>query len=106
MSAPNDPVPAWDGHTICHLPPGNPGNAHTISVGAPAVSAHLAHGDTLGPCGGGGGGGGGGGPGECLWEGETCPGTGCCAGLFCVQPDLTPCAEDAFSGCSCRVVLN
>jgi len=31
--------------TICHIPPGNPANAHTITVGRPAVSAHLAHGD-------------------------------------------------------------
>ena len=31
--------------TICHIPPGNPGNAHTITVGAPAVRAHAAHGD-------------------------------------------------------------
>jgi hypothetical protein len=36
--------------TICHIPPGNPDNAHTITVGASAVPAHLAHGDTLGPC--------------------------------------------------------
>jgi hypothetical protein len=36
--------------TICHIPPGNPNNAHTITVGAPAVPAHLAHGDTLGSC--------------------------------------------------------
>ena len=36
---------------ICHFPPGNPGNAHTIRVGAPALMAHLAHGDHLGPCG-------------------------------------------------------
>lgn len=37
--------------TICHIPPGNPANAHTIRVGAPAVPAHLAHGDHLGACG-------------------------------------------------------
>jgi subtilisin-like proprotein convertase family protein len=36
--------------TICHYPPGNPENRHTIMVGAPSVPAHLAHGDTLGPC--------------------------------------------------------
>jgi multidrug efflux pump subunit AcrA (membrane-fusion protein) len=36
--------------TICHIPPGNPGKAHTITVGRPAVPAHLAHGDTLGSC--------------------------------------------------------
>ena len=36
--------------TICHVPPGNKNNAHTITVGASAVPAHLAHGDYLGPC--------------------------------------------------------
>jgi len=36
--------------TICHIPPGNPENAHTLKIGAPAVRAHLAHGDYLGPC--------------------------------------------------------
>jgi hypothetical protein len=36
--------------TICHIPPGNPGNAHTITVSENAVDAHLAHGDTLGEC--------------------------------------------------------
>lgn len=35
---------------ICHYPPGNPGNAHTLCVGLPAVAAHLAHGDSLGDC--------------------------------------------------------
>lgn len=37
--------------TICHMPPGNPENMHTLSVGAPAVRAHLDHGDALGACG-------------------------------------------------------
>ena len=36
--------------TVCHAPPGNPDNAQTISVAESAVSAHLAHGDTLGEC--------------------------------------------------------
>ena len=35
---------------ICHIPPGNPANRHDICVGAPAVPAHTAHGDTLGCC--------------------------------------------------------
>jgi hypothetical protein len=37
--------------TICHMPPGNPDNRHTITVGESAVAAHIQnHGDTLGPC--------------------------------------------------------
>ena len=38
---------------ICHCPPGNPGNCHTIRVNESAVPAHLANhpGDHLGPCG-------------------------------------------------------
>ena len=40
---------------ICHIPPGNPDNAHTINVSVRAIPAHLAHGDTLGECGSGGG---------------------------------------------------
>ncbi len=35
---------------VCHVPPGNPSNAHTLTVGAGALPAHLAHGDTEGPC--------------------------------------------------------
>jgi hypothetical protein len=38
--------------TICHVPPGNPPNAHTITVGCSAVDAHMRNhpGDCLGPC--------------------------------------------------------
>jgi len=54
--------------TVCHIPPGNPANAHTICIGNAAVPAHLQnHGDFLGTCscsGGGGSGGGGGGTGS------------------------------------------
>jgi hypothetical protein len=50
------PSPAQSGQekvTICHIPPGNPDNAHTIVVAAAAVPAHLElHGDSVGECGG------------------------------------------------------
>lgn len=36
--------------TICHVPPGNPNNRHTISISASAWPAHQAHGDTMGAC--------------------------------------------------------
>jgi Dictyostelium (slime mold) repeat len=36
--------------TLCHMPPGHPDRANTISVGEAAVRAHLRHGDHLGPC--------------------------------------------------------
>lgn len=36
--------------TICHVPPGNPGNRHTIEVSANALQAHLDHGDYIGEC--------------------------------------------------------
>lgn len=39
-----------DDEEICHVPPGNPAAKHTIHVGAPAVPAHLGHGDYLGAC--------------------------------------------------------
>ena len=36
--------------TICHIPPGNPGAKHTISISESAWPAHQAHGDTMGSC--------------------------------------------------------
>jgi hypothetical protein len=36
---------------ICHTPPGNPQNQHTIEVSHNALKAHLALGSSLGPCG-------------------------------------------------------
>jgi hypothetical protein len=33
---------------VCHIPPGNPANAHIINVSVNAVPAHLAHGDFVG----------------------------------------------------------
>ena len=36
--------------TICHVPPGNPSNRRTLSVGESAWSAHQGHGDYRGPC--------------------------------------------------------
>jgi Dictyostelium (slime mold) repeat len=35
---------------VCHVPPGNPDNFHTITVSDNAVQAHLGHGDLLGSC--------------------------------------------------------
>jgi hypothetical protein len=46
-------VPFTEGEdkiTICHAPPGNPANAHTISVGLSAWPAHQGHGDVAGAC--------------------------------------------------------
>jgi hypothetical protein len=36
--------------TLCHVPEEDPNDPRTIEVGASAVSAHLAHGDSLGGC--------------------------------------------------------
>lgn len=48
-----DPCADQDGDgkiTLCHIPPGNPENAHTLTVSERALPAHLTHGDHCGPC--------------------------------------------------------
>ena len=35
---------------VCHIPPGNPDNAHTITISENALAAHLDHGDHVGAC--------------------------------------------------------
>jgi len=69
---------------ICHHPPGNPGNAQTICIGASAVRAHLKHGDTMGEC-----------PVPCDSADD------CHAGQFCKRADGV-CAEDASGICTNR----
>ena len=44
-------APAWAAKVkVCHVPPGNPGNFHTITINDNALSAHLGHGDLVGEC--------------------------------------------------------
>jgi len=44
--------PPGDKTVICHVPPGNPSKAHTITIGEPAANKHLLFhvGDVIGPC--------------------------------------------------------
>ena len=46
--------PAWAAPAakveVCHFPPGNPDNFHTITISEKALSTHLAHGDLAGAC--------------------------------------------------------
>ena len=35
---------------ICHIPPGNPDNRHTLLIDESDVAAHIGHGDHLGDC--------------------------------------------------------
>ena len=35
---------------VCHIPPGNPGNANTICISPNALDTHFRHGDYCGPC--------------------------------------------------------
>jgi hypothetical protein len=36
--------------TVCHAPPGNRMNMHNITIGMPALAAHIMHGDPIGEC--------------------------------------------------------
>ncbi len=88
---------------ICHLPPGNPTNAHTIIVGRAAIDAHLGHGDQVGECANG-----------CLLDptlcddGNACTSDPCDAngecGIVAVDcDDSDPCTDDGCdpaSGCT------
>jgi len=66
--------------TICHVPPGNAANQHTITVGLPALAGHEGHGDFVGGC-------------TCgNFEGALC-GNGlppCCAAFMCVAGACVP----------------
>lgn len=44
------PAQAANKVQVCHIPPGNPENVHTITVSENALPAHLAHGDLAGTC--------------------------------------------------------
>jgi hypothetical protein len=35
---------------VCHIPPGNPDNVHTITISESALGTHLDHGDHVGAC--------------------------------------------------------
>lgn len=115
-SAKHDDAPGTAGDptgkiTICHVPPGNPANAHSITVSVNGWNGHQHHqGDYAGPCHGTEGGpdagtppgeGGGGTPdagtstpdagvpacvpvgGGCAMDGQTC-----CDGLVCMDDGL------------------
>lgn len=43
-------VPVGSKQTVCHIPPGNASNQHTISIHSSQVENHIAHGDVAGPC--------------------------------------------------------
>jgi hypothetical protein len=85
---------------VCHIPPGNPANFHTITIGEKALAAHLAHGDLAGAC-------------DDFCEtlcddGDACTVDACADGGGCVHPavdcdDGNACTEDELcdpqSGC-------
>jgi hypothetical protein len=80
---------------LCHVPPGNPADAHTICVGTPAARTHLGHGDSLGVC-------------PVVCGGSV--GNTCAANQFCKR-DEGVCTTDAQGVCTplplnCQVILD
>ena len=49
-NTPTDSPMSNNKKTICHIPPGNPNNAHTLSIASAAWGAHQKHGDYQGEC--------------------------------------------------------
>lgn len=47
---PADKIDEKDQVTVCHVPPGNEANRHTLTISRSALKAHLAHGDVEGSC--------------------------------------------------------
>jgi len=80
--------------TICHIPPGNPANAHTITVDVSAIPAHLGHNDTLLACE------------SCVPVGATCGGANgaCCAGTFCNAAGMCEVPACMPAGGSCNPI--
>ncbi len=84
---------------LCHVPPGDPGNAHTILVSEKAAQSHLNNhaGDHLGPCASGCQG-----AGDCE-DGDLCTDDICLADGTCDNPpfgathctDGNPCTTDS-----------
>ena len=71
---------------ICHFPPGNPDNYHTIRISESALSAHLAHGDVGAAC-----------ETDCdppCDDGDACTFQECLPGGFCAAPEPVECNDD------------
>ena len=81
------PARAADKVTLCHFPPGNPANFHTITVSPEAAEAHIRnHGDVLGEC--------------CALD-SICEDGNACTANFCVDNACTSEPVDCDDGDPC-----